>query len=56
MDYPNVPRVIGTVLSAGKASAADLSETLSLEDVYDLVEIIAVDAHNYRILNPPPKA
>jgi len=28
-------------------------EFLSLEDVYDLLEVAAVDAHNFRLLHPP---
>ena len=48
MDYPNVPGVIGAVISTGKATMRDLDEWLSVEDVYDLMEIVSVDAHNRR--------
>jgi len=30
----------------------DVSEYLSLEDVYDLLEIASIDAHNFRLLHP----
>lgn len=45
-----MPGVIGAVISSGKATMRDLDEHLSVEDVYDLLEIAAVDAHNARIL------
>lgn len=53
MDYPNVPGSIGAVISSGKATLVELKTVLGLEDVYDLLEIISVDAHNRRIMNPP---
>lgn len=37
------------MISAGKATLAELSTVLSLEDLVDLVEIIMVDAHNERV-------
>lgn len=46
----NVPPTIGMVVSCGKATLAELSTTLGLEDLRDLLEIIAVDAHNARII------
>lgn len=51
IDYPNVPPIIGAVISGGKASLRDLDEWMGLEDVYDLLEIMAVDAHNQRIMH-----
>lgn len=39
------------VVSAGKATLAELSSVYGLEDLYDLIEIINVDAHNQRLLN-----
>lgn len=39
------------MLSSGHATMRDL-EFLSVEDVYDLLEVIAVDAHNRRLLQP----
>jgi hypothetical protein len=48
-----VPRVIGAVIStsADKAATLHLLDTaLSVEDLYDLLEISAVDAYNRRII------
>ncbi len=49
-DYPNVPGVIGQVISCGRATLHELQTVYSLEDVYDLLEIVMVDAHNARIV------
>lgn len=51
--YPNVPGAIGSVISSGNATLVELQTVLGTEDVYDLLEIISVDAHNRRVLNPP---
>lgn len=48
-EYVNVPHSIGAVVSSGKASLKDLGAVLGAEDLYDLLEIIAVDAHNQRL-------
>lgn len=53
MTYRNVPKTIGSVLSSGKASMYELGAHLGLEDMWDLLEVISVDAHNQRILNTP---
>ena len=50
IEYSNVTRAIATVVSAGKATYRDLGEALSIEDVYDLVEIIAIDAYNQHLI------
>lgn len=50
-DYPNVSRVIGAVVSAKMATMRELDENYSLEDVYDMLEVVAVDAHNRRIVD-----
>jgi len=41
--------LIGVVISAGKATLRELEEFYSTEDVYDLMEIIIVDATNREI-------
>lgn len=51
IDYPNMPRTLGTVISAGRATLHELETVYGMEDVYDMLEIIMVDAHNQRILN-----
>ena len=45
-DYQNVPRPLATVLSSKMATLADLGTILGTEDLYDLLEVINVDAHN----------
>ena len=47
----NVPPSIGMAVSSGKATMADLSTTLGLEDLHDVLEIAQTDAHNARILD-----
>ncbi|ECN5812205.1 transcription elongation factor GreA [Escherichia coli] len=46
VDYVNVPRTIATVISSGKASKAELDSVL----LWDLLEIIHVDAHNEQVI------
>lgn len=41
------------MISSRLATLTDLETTLGLEDVYDLLEVLAVDGHNRRVLNPP---
>lgn len=53
MSYQNVPKTIATVVSSGKASYTDLGSVLGLEDMWDLLEIVTIDAHNQRILSTP---
>ncbi len=33
----------------------EIDTVYGLQDIYDMLEIIAVDAHNQRILNKPTK-
>ena len=51
IEYVNVSRAIGAVGASGMATLRDLDEAYGLEDVYDMLEIISVDAHNSRVLN-----
>jgi hypothetical protein len=46
VDYANIPRPIGHVISAGKATFHECETIYSVEDVYLMLEVIAVDAHN----------
>lgn len=39
------------MISSGKATLHELQTIYSEEDLYDLLEIIVVDAHNQRTLN-----
>jgi hypothetical protein len=45
-----VPPRIGMLISHDKSLLAPLSTTLGLEDMYDLIEVILIDAHNDRIV------
>jgi len=46
--YPNVAYSVGTVVSAGLATLHEVDTVLGLEDIYDLLEILAVDTENKR--------
>lgn len=39
------------MISFGKATLHELCTVYSVEDVYDLLEIVAVDNHNHRLLS-----
>lgn len=47
----NVPGSIGTVVSKGFATLHELDSVYGTQDLYDMLEIIAVDSHNQRIIN-----
>jgi hypothetical protein len=36
------------------ATMAELQSVYSLEDAYDLIEILSVKRHNEKVLNPDP--
>lgn len=55
MSYVNVPPTIGCVVSAGKATLAELDSVYGTEDLYDLLEIIMVDAYNKKQLSKSRK-
>lgn len=46
IEYVNVPPIIGMIVSDGKASLRELQNDFSLQDAYDLAEIILVDSYN----------
>jgi hypothetical protein len=46
-----VPRAVAMVVSARLATLAELDTVLGVRDLYDLLEIVAVDAHNERLVN-----
>ena len=46
-----MPAVIGTIVSARLATLRQLQTVYGVEDAYTLLEIIAVDSHNQRIIN-----
>lgn len=49
----NVPKTIGAVISSGMAKLHELDTIYGAEDLYDMLEVIAVDAHNRRIDQQP---
>jgi hypothetical protein len=49
VEYANVPRTIGAVVSAGKATLHECQTVYSIEDVYNLLELVAIDRHNIRL-------
>lgn len=51
LDYANVPLSIGRVVSKGMASMRDLQEFYGAEDLYGMLEILAVDSHNEYLLS-----
>lgn len=46
VDYRNVDPFIGTIIADGKATLKELKETYTLEEAFDLWEIIAVNRYN----------
>jgi hypothetical protein len=51
IDYVNVPRPIGILLSRGKATLHELDTVYGVEDMYDMLEVVTIDAYNERIAN-----
>jgi hypothetical protein len=45
-----VPVTIYAAVSSGRATYADLATILSLEDLYDILEIVEVESYNDRII------
>jgi hypothetical protein len=50
-----LPRSIGAIVSRRLATLHELQTVYGAEDLYDLLEVIAVDAHNERVLSKPRK-
>lgn len=48
--YANVSRTIGAVVSSRLASLAELQTIYGSEDLADMIEILAVDAANQRLV------
>lgn len=46
-----MPPYIATVISAGMATLHEIDTVYGLEDVFDMLEIIAIDNHNKNLLN-----
>jgi len=46
VDFPNVEGWVGAIVGSGRASLRDLKEFLTLEDAFDIWEVITVQAFN----------
>lgn len=46
LEYMNIPRTIGAVISAHLATLHECETIYSTEDVYLMVETLQIDAHN----------
>ena len=46
MDYKNIEPFLGAIVSSGKATLKELKESYTIEDAFNLFEIIAIDAYN----------
>ena len=45
-----MPVVIATLVSKRMATLRDLQEFYGTQDIYDMLEIVAIDAHNDSIM------
>ncbi|HDI3034390.1 hypothetical protein G9G39_06830 [Cronobacter sp. EKM101R] len=45
----NIPPAINAIICSGKASYSELQNSLSVRDMYNLLEIISVEAFNRRV-------
>jgi len=48
LEYKNIPPTIGVIVSTGKGTLHECDTVYSVEDVYLMLEVITVDAHNRR--------
>lgn len=46
-----MPGIIGTLVHAKMATLHELQSVYSVEDAYDMIEIVAVNCHNERRIN-----
>lgn len=53
LEYVNVPRGIGAIVSRRLATLHELDTVYGTEDLHDLLEIMAIDTHNQNLLNKP---
>lgn len=54
MEYRNVTRAIGTAIGTGFVTWSEL-DAIGVEDLWDIMEVSAVDAHNALILQERAK-
>jgi hypothetical protein len=46
VEFPNVDPLIGAIVASGKATLNELKTVYTLEDAYDLFEIVSVTKYN----------
>ena len=51
IEYTNIAPIFATVISARMVTLHELDTVYGLEDVFDMLEIIAIDNHNRNVLN-----
>ncbi len=44
-----MPRLIGTLVSSRMATLVELQTVYGVEDAYNMLEVLTVDAHNERV-------
>lgn len=49
-EYPNVPRAIGAAVSLKMATLHELDTVYGVKDLYDLLEVAAIDGYNRRMI------
>ena len=50
IQYPTVPGIVGVVISKGMATLFELQTVYSLDDLYDMYEVILVNNYNESLL------
>jgi hypothetical protein len=51
LEYANLPRAIGTVVSRRMATLHELQSVYGAEDLYNMLEILVIDNYNERVLS-----
>lgn len=46
-----MPRTVGAVVANRKATLRECQEYYSIEDIYNLLEIISIEGHNRRVMD-----
>jgi hypothetical protein len=49
--YRNIPQTIGRAISSEKATLLELQTVYGTEDLYDILEVVAVDSYNNWLAN-----
>lgn len=49
--YANLPPLVGMVVSSRHATLLELQTVYGVQDLYNLAELVVVDAHNNRVIS-----